>query len=92
MGRFTFPATTARGLRHQAPGRQNTSPRDSATIVSDNEICGSDTSGDFCGESNNDGQCQLYTVYFDIIFNQPFTASQIDRPGYQHDRPAAVDV
>jgi predicted alpha-1,2-mannosidase len=35
------------------------------------------TSGDFCGESNNDGQSQLYTVYFDLVFNHPFTASQI---------------
>ena len=45
------------------------------------------TSGDFCGEAINDGQTQLYTVYFDITFDQPFTASQVitdvrpDRPG-----------
>ena len=38
---------------------------------------GSVTSGDFCGESDNDGQAQLYTVYFDIVFNHPFTASQV---------------
>ena len=35
------------------------------------------TTGDFCGEGVNDGQSQLYTVYFDIKFNQPFSSSQV---------------
>ena len=47
-----------------------------AKVVSNNEVSGSDTSGDFCGEGTNDGQSQLYTVYFDIIFDQPFTVAR----------------
>ena len=50
---------------------------------------GSDTSGDFCGETNNGGQPQLYTVYFDLVFSEPFTASQIITNSGQTD-PAAV--
>ena len=58
-------------------------------MVGNDEIQGSDTSGYFCGEQNNDGQPQLYTVYFDIVFDHPFTASKvITNPG-QSD-PAAV--
>ena len=58
-------------------GSQNGTSGDTAQIVGNNEISGSVTSGDFCGESSNDGQTQLYTVYFDITFDQPFTASQV---------------
>ena len=49
------------------------------------------TTGDFCGECDNDGQSQLYTVYFDIIFNQPFTSSQVITDSGQTD-PSAVYV
>src|ERR1700689_2103482 len=73
MGRFTFPTTSTGGFDIKLQDAQTTVTADSATIVSDDEISGSETTGDFCGESDNDGQSQLYTVYFDIIFNQPFT-------------------
>src|SRR5262249_37380350 len=46
-------------------------------IVNNHEISGSQTSGHFCGEVNNGGQQQEYTVHFDITFDQPFTASQV---------------
>ena len=36
-----------------------------------NEVTGSTTSGFFCGAADK------YTVYFDIVFDQPFTASQV---------------
>ena len=49
------------------------------------------TTGDFCGEGINDGQSQLYTVYFDITFNQPFTSSQVITASGQTS-PAAVYV
>ena len=49
------------------------------------------TSGDFCGESSNDGQSQLYTVYFDIKFSQPFASSQVITASGQTD-PSAVYV
>jgi hypothetical protein len=76
MGRFTFPATTAAGFDIKLQDSQTTVTADSAQIVGNDEISGSVTTGDFCGESSNDGQSQLYTVYFDIKFNQPFTSSR----------------
>jgi predicted alpha-1,2-mannosidase len=77
MGQFTFPATTAADFLVKLMASQNGDSATSAKIVGNDEIQGSVTSGDFCGESDNDGQSQLYTVYFDVVFNQPFTASQI---------------
>jgi predicted alpha-1,2-mannosidase len=89
MGRFTFPKTTAADFLIQLQNSENGDAADSAQIVGNNEVMGSDTSGDFCGESNNAGQSQLYTVYFDIIFSQPFTASQVITESGQTD-PAGV--
>ena len=89
MGRFTFPATTQADFMVKLMDSQNGDFGDSAKVVSDTEIVGSDTSGHFCGEANNDGQVQEYTVYFDLVFDHPFTASQvITQPG-QTD-PSAV--
>ena len=77
MGQFTFPSTTAADFLVKLMASQNGDSATSAKIVGNDEIQGSVTSGNFCGETNNDGQSQLYTVYFDMVFNQPFTASQI---------------
>ena len=77
MGRFTFPKTTSADFLVKLMASQNGDSATSATVVGNNEIMGSDTSGNFCGETDNDGQVQQYTVYFDIVFNHPFTASQI---------------
>jgi predicted alpha-1,2-mannosidase len=72
MGEFTFPATTQADFLIKLMDSQNPDTASTATVVGDNEIQGSDTTGDFCGEPN-----QMYNVYFDITFSQPFTASQI---------------
>jgi predicted alpha-1,2-mannosidase len=77
MGKFTFPATTQADFLVKLMASQNGDSATSAKIVNNHEIQGSVTSGDFCGESDNDGQSQLYTVYFDLTFNHSFTASQI---------------
>ncbi|HEX6454099.1 MAG TPA: GH92 family glycosyl hydrolase [Trebonia sp.] len=77
MGQFTFPSTTAADFLVKLDASQNGDSATSATVVGNDELSGSVTSGDFCGESNNDGQSQLYTVYFDIVFSQPFTASKV---------------
>ncbi len=71
MGRFTFPSTTQAGFVVKLMDSQNGDSGDSASVVGNNEVTGSVTSGDFCGESNNDGQSQLYTVYFDIDLRPP---------------------
>ncbi|MBR7836797.1 GH92 family glycosyl hydrolase [Actinospica durhamensis] len=91
MGRFTFPSSTASGFDIKLQGSQNTDTADSAQIVGDDEISGSVTSGDFCGESVNDGQSQLYTLYFDIVFDQPFSTSQVITESGQTS-PSAVYV
>jgi predicted alpha-1,2-mannosidase len=77
MGQFTFPKTTQADFLVKLMASQNGNEGTSATIVGNNEIQGSVTSGQFCGEPVNDGQIQQYTVYFDVVFNHPFTASQI---------------
>jgi predicted alpha-1,2-mannosidase len=91
MGQFRFPKTTAADFLIKLDASQNGDAATSATVVGNNEIKGSVTSGDFCGESDNDGQSQLYTVYFDIVFNHPFTASQVVTPSGQTD-PDSVFV
>ena len=91
MGRFTFPSTTQAGFVIKLMDSQNGDFGDSAQIVGNDEVTGSVTSGDFCGEANNDGQSQEYTVYFDLKFNRPFTASKVITNSGQSD-PAAVLV
>jgi predicted alpha-1,2-mannosidase len=77
MGQFTFPATTSAGFDIKLQNSQTTVSADSAKIIGNDEVSGSVTTGDFCGETVNDGQIQQYTVYFDIKFSQPFTSSQV---------------
>jgi predicted alpha-1,2-mannosidase len=77
MGRFTFPETTSADFLIKLMDSEDAATATSAQIVGNDEIEGSETTGSFCGESNNGGQVQQYTVYFDIIFNHPFTASQV---------------
>ena len=89
MGRFTFPPTTSADFLIKLMDSQNGDFGDSAQIVGNNEITGTDTSGHFCGETKNDGQVQEYTVHFDIVFSQPFTASQVITESGQTN-PAAV--
>ncbi len=79
MGRFSFPQTNQAGLLIKLHDSQNGEYAPStASIVSDHEISGSETSGHFCGEDTNDGQKQEYTAHFDIVFDQPFTAQIIN--------------
>ncbi|HYU04175.1 MAG TPA: GH92 family glycosyl hydrolase, partial [Jatrophihabitantaceae bacterium] len=91
MGRFTFPATTQAGFLIKLRNSQNGDFGDGAQIVNDHEISGYDTSGHFCGEANNDGQVQEYTVHFDLTFDHPFTSSQVITQSGQN-VPAAVYV
>ncbi|MBO0803656.1 MAG: GH92 family glycosyl hydrolase [Nocardiopsaceae bacterium] len=91
MGRFTFPSTTSAGFLIKLMDSQTGDFGDSAQVVGNNEVTGTDTSGHFCGETNNDGQVQEYTVHFDIVFSQPFTASHVITQSGQSD-PAAVSL
>jgi predicted alpha-1,2-mannosidase len=88
MGRFTYPKTTQAGFLIKLHDSENGEFAPStATVVGDMEVHGSETSGHFCGERNNDGQDQVYTVHFDIVFDQPFANAQIIGPS---DNPQAV--
>ncbi|WP_370369549.1 GH92 family glycosyl hydrolase [Catenulispora sp. GP43] len=69
IGRFTFPAGAQSNLLFKLNGSQNGDSATSATIVGNNEIKGSVTSGHFCGAGNT------YTLNFDMVFDQPFTAN-----------------
>jgi predicted alpha-1,2-mannosidase len=89
MGRFTFPKTTRADFLIKLLDSQNGDANPSAKIVGNDEISGSVTSGYFCGETDNGGQTQLYTVHFDIVFSHPFTAARIVR---ESGHPAAVFV
>src|SRR6202041_1384263 len=71
MARFTYPATNDANILIKLLGSQNGSVGSSGAIVGTNEVPGSTTSGFFCGASDK------YPLYFDIVFDQPFTASQV---------------
>jgi predicted alpha-1,2-mannosidase len=77
MGRFTFPSTTQADFLIKLMDSQNGDYATGASVIGNDEVMGYDESGHFCGERYNDGQPQTYTVHFDIVFSQPFTASKI---------------
>jgi hypothetical protein len=91
MGQFSFPQTNQAGLLIKLMDSQNGDSNESATVVSNNEVSGSVTSGNFCGETDNHGQRQQYTLYFDITFNHPFTSSKVITNSGQS-KPAAVEL
>ena len=68
MARFTFPSTSQANLVFKLNGSQNPDSATQFNVVSSTEISGQVTSGDFCGAKNS------YTLYFDMVFDQPFTA------------------
>jgi predicted alpha-1,2-mannosidase len=73
IGEFQFPATTQANLLFKLDDSQEQVDATSAQVVGDDEVTGSVTSGHFCGEpstTEND-----YTLHFDVVFSQPFTAS-----------------
>ena len=75
-GQFTFPAGSRADFLVKLRDSQRGDYTSTARIVSDHEIVGSATSGNFCGETSKYGP-QLYTVYFDLYFSRPFVAHRI---------------
>ncbi|KOV56268.1 lectin [Streptomyces sp. MMG1121] len=69
MARFTFPATDRANLLLKLTNSQNGDTDAQFKVVNSKEVRGSVTSGNFCGEGN------AYTVYFDMVFDQPFQHS-----------------
>ncbi len=69
IGSFTFPTSSTSGnLLFQLSQSANPDAATHFQVVSDTEISGWVTTGDFCGASNQ------YTLHFDVVFNRPFTA------------------
>jgi predicted alpha-1,2-mannosidase len=66
---FTFPSSSAANLIFKLDDSQNGDSATSWSVVSNTEVQGSATSGNFCGAGNT------YTVYFDMQFSQPFSSS-----------------
>ena len=81
LGRFTFPASGRPAFLVKLLDSQNGDIASSARIIGRDEIRGSDTSGNFCGEH------KYYTVHFDVVFSQPFTSARIIG---LRSRPAAI--
>nr|WP_308407515.1 lectin [Streptomyces olivochromogenes] len=69
MARFTFPATAQADLLFKLTSSQNGGSSTQFNVVSNTEVSGQVTSGRFCGAGNT------YTVYFDMVFDRPFTSS-----------------
>ncbi|MGW1805518.1 lectin [Streptomyces sp. NPDC002078] len=69
MARFTFPSTSQANLLFKLTGSENGDTAAEFDVVNDREVRGKVTSGNFCGEGNS------YTVYYDMVFDQPFRHS-----------------
>ncbi|MCX4816377.1 lectin [Streptomyces sp. NBC_01239] len=68
MARFTFPSTSQANLIFKLTSSQNGASSTQFTKISNTEVSGQVTSGRFCGAGNT------YTVYFDMVFDQPFAS------------------
>lgn len=89
MARFTFGQTSQADILIKLDDSDFKDFGTSAQVIGSNEVAGSVTSGDFCWQTNAFGP-QQYTVYFDIVFSQPFTASQVIGAGLQGADPNSV--
>ncbi|HEV2635943.1 MAG TPA: lectin [Actinocrinis sp.] len=69
MASFTFPSTTQANLVFKLNSSQNGDSNTQFNVVSNTEVSGQVTSGNFCGGGNT------YTVYFDMVFNQSFATN-----------------
>lgn len=79
IGKFTFPKSTAANLVVKLNGGASQVDGTSATVVGNDELTGSVTSGHFCGQSSS--LEHDYTLHFDLKFNQPFTAKSYGTAG-----------
>jgi predicted alpha-1,2-mannosidase len=73
IGTFTFPATTQANLLLKLDGGQDYTDATTEQVVGDHEVEGTVEAGHFC--ANPDPLERDYTLHFDIVFSQPFTAT-----------------
>ncbi len=72
---FRFPKTKSAHFLIKLRDSQHGDFASSVKVIGNDEVQGSATSGNFCNEESSKVGPQLYTIYFDIIFSQNFTAS-----------------
>ncbi len=77
IGSFKFPKTKAADFLIKLRDSEEGVFATHAQIISNDEVAGDETSGDFCNEFKRNVGPQRYTVHFDIVFSQPFTKSKI---------------
>jgi predicted alpha-1,2-mannosidase len=68
MARFTYPATTQANLLFKLSTGDNTGAT-TFNVVNSSEVSGTVVGGHFCGAS------ATYTLYFDMVFDHPFTSN-----------------
>jgi predicted alpha-1,2-mannosidase len=73
IGTFTFPATTQANLLLKLDDSQSDVDATQEQVIGDDEVQGSVQAGHFC--NNPDPLERDYTLHFDIVFSQPFTAT-----------------
>jgi len=72
MARFTYPATNNASLLFKLQDSAAGNFGDAtANVIGNQELTGSTSSGNFCGTG------RPYVVHFDMVFDQPFSASKI---------------
>lgn len=77
IGSFRFPKTKAADFLVKLRDSEEGVVATHVQIVSNTEIAGDETSGDFCNELKRNVGPQRYTIHFDIAFSQPFTKSRV---------------
>jgi predicted alpha-1,2-mannosidase len=80
MARFTFPSSTKSNLIFKMTDSATTTSAAKFHVVSKTEVSGQVTAGHFCSEWGADqGKNEVYTLYFDMVFDQPFTSDSGDK-------------
>ncbi|HWF80061.1 MAG TPA: GH92 family glycosyl hydrolase [Streptosporangiaceae bacterium] len=77
IGSFRFPRTKTAHFLIKLRDSEEGVFASHAKTIGKNEVAGDETSGDFCNETTGQMGPQRYTIYFDIVFSQPFTGKRI---------------
>jgi predicted alpha-1,2-mannosidase len=72
---FTFPKTKQADFLIKLDDSELLDLGSTAQVTGNDEITGSIFTGNFCGEDSQYGY-ETYTVYFDLLFNRPFTGAK----------------
>src|SRR3984957_9199325 len=88
IGHFIFPKTKRADFLIKLRDSQKPDTASHVVLTGNDEVSGSETTGGFCNETSKNGP-QDYTIYFDIVFSEPFTSSKVITEKGQADPDAA---